>query len=66
MKTEIQYFPKSIKVYKGTEYINTGDLNIPYGWEVAEAGDMPIKDGAVTVVVREKEYTKDVSCKLCR
>ena len=51
---------ESIKVYKGTEYINTGDLNIPYGWEVAEAGDMPIKDGAVTVVVREKEYTKDV------
>ena len=35
-------------------------MNIPYGWEVAEAGDMPIKDGAVTVVVREKEYTKDV------
>ena len=51
---------ESIKVYKGTEYINTGDLNIPYGWEVAEAGDMPIKDGAVTVVVREKEYTRDV------
>ena len=51
---------ESIKVYKGTEYINTGDLNIPYGWEVAEAGDMPIKDGAVTVVVREKEHTKDV------
>ena len=51
---------ESIKVHKDTTYINTKDLNIPYGWEVAEAGDMPIKDGAVTVVVRAKEYTKDV------
>ena len=51
----------SLKVSKDNTYINTSWLkDVPYGWELANVGDLPIENNAVTVVVREKEYQKDV------
>ena len=52
----------SIKLLKDETYFNTSILkDVPYGWEIANAGDVPVGDNNVaTVVVREKEYTKDV------
>ena len=51
----------SIKVYKDTKYFNTSILqDIPYGWELETLGDVSIVNGKATVVVKQKEYTKDV------
>ena len=51
----------SIKVYKDTKYFNTSILkDVPHGWELVTLGDVSIIDGKATVVVKQKEYTKDV------
>ena len=50
-----------MKVHKDTTSINTSMLkDVPYGWELVNVGDLAIENNAVEVVVREKEYTKDI------
>ena len=61
MKLEIQYLTISIKLLKDETYFNTSILkDVPYGWELATLGDVPVAGNVAYVVVREKEYTKDV------
>ena len=51
----------SIKLDKDATYFNTNILtDVPYGWELVNVGDLAIENNAVEVVVREKEYTKDI------
>ena len=48
-------------MHKDTTSINTSMLkDVPYGWELVNVGDLAIENNAVEVVVREKEYTKDI------
>ena len=54
-------YTSSIKLSKDATYFNTSILDVPYGWELANIGDITVDaDNTATVVVREKEYTKDV------
>ena len=54
-----------IKLDKDATYFNTGILtDVPYGWELANVGDIPVnEDNTATVVVRQKKYTRDVTVK---
>ena len=50
-----------ILMSKEATHVNTSLLtDVPYGYEIAVTGDVRIEDNTVTVVVREKEYTKSV------
>ena len=43
-------------------YVNTSKLNVPYGYELVNVGDLAFNaDNTLTVQVRAKEYTKDVT-----
>ena len=54
-------YTSGMKVHKDTTSINTSMLkDVPYGWELVNVGDLAIENNAVEVVVREKEYTKDI------
>ena len=55
-------YTSSIKLNEDATYFNTSILkDVPYGWELANIGDITVDaDNTATVVVREKEYTKDV------
>ncbi|MFR3245814.1 MAG: hypothetical protein ACLTO0_04760, partial [Blautia caecimuris] len=52
----------SIKLLKDETYFNTSILkDVPYGWILANVGDISLnEDGTATVVVRQKQYTRDV------
>ena len=52
----------SIKLDKDATYFNTNILkDVPYGWMLANVGDIMLnEDGSATVVVRQKQYTKDI------
>ena len=55
-------YTSGMKVHKDTTSINTSMLkDIPYGWELVNIGDLAIENNAVEVVVREKEYQRDVT-----
>ena len=50
-----------ILMSKEATHVNTSLLkDVPYGYEIAVTGDVRIEDNTVTVVVREKAYTKSV------
>ena len=50
-----------ITVDENLKYLNTSVLtDVPYGYEIANTGDMPIKGNHIDVVVREKAYTKSI------
>ena len=50
-----------ILMSKEATHVNTSLLkDVPYGYEIAVTGDMRIENNTVTVVVREKAYTKSV------
>ena len=55
-------YTSSIKLNEDATYFNTSILkDVPYGWELVNIGDITVDaDNTATVVVREKEYTKDV------
>ena len=61
-EAENPVYTSSIKLSKDATYFNTSILkDVPYGWELANIGDITVDaDNTATVVVREKEYTKDV------
>ena len=43
-------------------YVHTSKLNVPYGYELVNVGDLAFnEDNTLTVQVRAKEYTKDVT-----
>ena len=45
----------------GDTYVNTSKLNVPYGYELVNVGDLAFDtENTLTVQVRAKEYTKDV------
>ena len=52
----------SIKLDKDATYFNTNILtDVPYGWILANVGDIMLnEDGSATVIVRQKQYTKDI------
>ena len=55
-----------IKLDENATYFNTSILtDVPYGWEIANVGDVPVdfETNSATVVVRQKKYTKDVTVK---
>ena len=55
-----------IKLDENATYFNTSILtDVPYGWEIANVGDIPVdfETNSATVVVRQKKYTKDVTVK---
>ena len=55
-------FTSGIKVDIDATSINTSMLkDVPYGWELVNIGDLTIENNAVEVVVREKEYQRDVT-----
>ena len=55
-------YTSGMKVHKDTTFINTSMLkDVPYGWELVNVGDLTIENNAVEVVVREKEYQRDVT-----
>ena len=55
-------YTSGMKVHKDTTSINTSMLkDVPYGWELVNVGDLTIENNAVEVVVREKEYQRDVT-----
>ena len=50
------------KVEKGAAYFNTSTLtDVPYGYEIAEAGDMVIANGEATVKVRKIDNVQEVT-----
>ncbi len=50
------------KVEKGATYFNTSTLtDVPYGYEIAEAGDMVITNGEATVKVRKVDNVQEVT-----
>ena len=51
----------SVTVDGDANYINTSSLkDIPYGYELVNVGDIPFEGNSVNILVKEKEYTKDV------
>ena len=49
----------SIKLLKDETYFNTSILkDVPYGWELATLGDVPVAGNVAYVVVREKNTQK--------
>ena len=51
----------SIKLEESATYFNTSILkDVPYGWILANVGDVQIEGNTATVVVRPRTYTKDV------
>ena len=62
-EAENPVYTSSIKLSKDATYFNTSILkDVPYGWELVNIGDIAVNaDNKVTVMVREKKYTKDVS-----
>ena len=55
-------YTSGMKVHEDTTSINTSMLkDVPYGWELVNIGDLTIENNAVEVVVREKEYQRDVT-----
>ena len=61
-EAENPVYTSSIKLSKDATYFNTSILkDVPYGWELVNIGDIAVNaDNKVTVMVREKKYTKDV------
>ena len=50
------------KVEKGATYFNTSILtDVPYGYEIAEVGDMPIANGEAIVKVRKIDNVQEVT-----
>ena len=63
MRKETTSLHLESKLDENATYFNTSILtDVPYGWEIANVGDVPVdfETNSATVVVREKVYQRDV------